>query len=69
MPKPEKLRLYIIHHAHRHGDSIWPVLAAATPTVEAIAAQDPDTFELHREDEHLQVIGPFDPDKIDIHRP
>lgn len=52
-------KIWILHHSHRHGDSIWPVISRNRPDTQTIAASDPHTFELNRDDETLTVSGPF----------
>lgn len=59
-------QLWIVHHQHRHGDSIWPVLSVRKPTISQIDSGD---FELDREDEGLAIEGPFPLAKIDVIRP
>lgn len=52
------LALWILIHSHKHGDSVMPVLSVEKPDRDEIAASDPDTYELDRDDEFLAVEGP-----------
>lgn len=51
------LTLWTVVHTYRHGTSYYPILSIEAPDVEEIAASDPDTFELDRDDEYLEVEG------------
>jgi hypothetical protein len=53
-------KLYIIIHTHRHGVDVYPVLANSYLSVEQAADYVGDAFEPDREDEYLDIAGPWE---------
>ena len=54
------MKFYIAIYTHRYGIDVWPVFQDEEPTIEEVAAAL-DNYEPEREDEYLEIIGPFYP--------
>jgi hypothetical protein len=49
---------WIIRYYHKHGDDCWPMFQETEPTEEEMTS-DLANYEPEREDEGLEVYGPF----------
>ena len=57
-----KEKIWIVIYSHRHGLDAWPILQnadEAAPTNESVIASIPDWEGDSREDEFIEIIGPW----------
>lgn len=55
----QPIKLWIIVHKHRHGEDFYPLWQSDYPDLDEFA-KTLDDFEPNREDEWLELSGPFD---------
>jgi hypothetical protein len=58
--EPKKIYLWIVIYHHRFGTDGFPVWQNEAPDLEQYAKEELENFEPDREDEYLELSGPFD---------
>jgi hypothetical protein len=53
------MQFWIVVHTHRHGIHTYPLFQDRLPTKEQIIAATEGAYEKNREDEYLELYGPF----------
>lgn len=54
------MKCWIVMHYHRYGTDVWPVFAKRAPTEKSVIAKIEDWEGDTRDDEWVEIIGPFE---------